>query len=58
MVWYGMVWFYGLDSRPLCLPVEQMSFPTGSLVQGNLYPKPPAVKGVVSAPTIFTYIIE
>ena len=20
--WYGMVWFYGLDSRPVCLPVE------------------------------------
>ena len=29
-----------LDSRPLCLPVEQMGHPTCSLVRDNLNPKP------------------
>ena len=24
---YGMVWWYGLDSRPLCLAVEHLRFP-------------------------------
>ena len=46
----------GLDSRRLCLPVEQSGFPNCSLVQGNEtnkeYQDPEALIGILSRRTI------
>ena len=45
----------GLDSRRLCLPVEQSGFPNCSLVQGNEtnkeYQDPEALSGILSRRT-------
>ena len=50
-----MVWFYGLDSRPVCLPVEQLSDPNYPLVRGNPHisehQDPEALHGIQSRGT-------